>query len=288
MPPRFFSRSSILAALACLGLALPNGRAIASITIQAVDIAAYARAFSGADVQHFTNSVIPTPTPTALNAERDFDSWYGISKNTIEFSENSGQTILSVTIDSHKRDGRSTAGTYAGAGYGGLGEPGLQGLQGLPLKFTTDVDTPYELSGVYEANGDANRVGQFAQLWDVGTNQVLFKSEQISENTPNEAFTLGGGGGDTTNVLTGSLTGDLLAGHTYAWAFYANTAENSRALNSASGNFKLVLGEFTDTGDSGAVPEANSFLIWGLLGLTVAGCGSRRREGESRIAYTGS
>jgi hypothetical protein len=40
--------------------------------------------------------------------------------------------------------------------------------------------------------------------------------------------------------------------------------------------------------NTGAVPEATSFLIWGLLGLTVAGCGSRRRDAERRMAYTGS
>jgi hypothetical protein len=39
---------------------------------------------------------------------------------------------------------------------------------------------------------------------------------------------------------------------------------------------------------TGAVPEATSFLIWGLLGLTVARCGSRRRQAESRMACTGS
>ncbi len=265
--------SRFLAALACVVLALLNGSAIAAITIQSVDIVANTKEYGSGNDQHFSGINIPIPTATSLSSY-----WGGQqSLNTIDFSTNSGQTILSITIDSQVRNTSTYGfvGTFAGAGkfnYVGNGSS----EQGDALRFSTNVNTPYELSGIYSlTSGSSYGARLTAQLYDVTANQVLFYNNQISNSTPNEILKLGETGGDNLNELSGNLTGMLQAGHVYEWAFGASSSNEERpAYSTATGNFKLVLGEVTQA----AVPEAASAVIWLAVGLTATNLGNRRRE----------
>jgi hypothetical protein len=212
-----------------------------------------------------------------LNVNRSEFGWFAESNNTVDFSENNGQTTLLITIDHHEMTGRSAAGIFAGAG---IASNELPNEQGKALRFTTDVDTPYELSGIYGMDGNGP-IRQIAMLVDLDTSEVLFNNDQWSASTTDEAFILGESGGDISNVLSGSLTGQLLAGHTYDWFFSAYVGGfggQSGTIEDATGHFKLVLGEVADPTDPGVVPEATSFLIWGLIGLTFAAGGWKHRN----------
>jgi hypothetical protein len=265
----------LLALLAVTAFAPLTARA--SITINSTEIKAVARAVGSLDIRPFLGTDIPTP-PQVLNAGASagglFWATRAYSQNTIEFSENNGQTTLLITIDRHE-SGDSVAGnTYAGT-FAGIGSDNLN-EQGTALSFTVSTSMSYELSGIYGLTGDQS-IRQVAKLVDVGTSEVLFNNDQKSSNTSNETFTLGESGGDQSNVLSGSLIGQLLAGHTYEWSFGARLDYlNYTTMTSAEGYFKLVLSEATDPG---VVPEAASLLTWCGLALTAYwGKTARRRR----------
>ncbi len=262
-------------AAAYLALALLNGRAIAAITINSVDISAMANVDGVNITEHFTQAVIPIVSD--LSKEQiDVTGNTGrrgtaVSENKIDFSENSGQTILSASILNHSRKGPALAGIYAG--IGGIYVNDNQAERGTPITFTTDIDTHYELSGTYDALGITGMiVGLAASLYDVTTNEQLFFNNQLHHNASNSViFNLGENHGSAVSILSGSLTGSLLAGHTYEWSFNAYLGENNHAPSSATGNLKLVLGL------AAAVPEAASAVIWLVIGLT-ATWNHRRRD----------
>lgn len=275
MAPKFICSQTKTIAITCFALALLNGNANAAITIQSVDIVARAEVFTTQPQKHFQDTNILTPpSASELNIDASHSTapgWYASSRNTIEFSENSGQTTLLVNIDSHEKSGGGvSAGTAAGifAGYSSYG---------APLVFTTDVDTPYSLSGEYAMDGPAT--GIFLGVWlsDVtpGYEGVVFRNEQNSFSAASESFTLGQTGGDYLNILTpsaSSISGTLLANHTYSWSFAAYMPTSS-TTSTADGYIQLVLGEVTP----GVVPEAASAVIWLVMGLT-ATWNHRRRD----------
>ncbi len=114
------------------------------------------------------------------------------------------------------------------------------------IKFTVTQNGTYDLSGYISATNHA-KVTLKVVLWDVtaGT-QELFSNEQVSINTPDEVLTLGETGGDSTNTLSGSLTGSLIAGHSYSF-FYETEIINSNntthlaSSTSATSNITLAL-----------------------------------------------
>jgi hypothetical protein len=249
----------------------------ASITINSNNIGAMAKLpLGGAGYQFYSGTGIPTPTPISLDASHSSGQYLAESHNTIEFAENSGQTTLLITIDHHEVEyGR--AGIAAGF-LGGWGE-GTSALQ-----FTTDADTPYELSGIY---GGSDTIYLTAWLVDVTDSAhpatLFYNMQRLQGGLPITELTLGGTVGDYIPAeLQGSLTGQLLAGHTYEWSFAAVLGIDSGRygmVGEATGNIKLVLGEVTDPGTPGVVPEAASMLTWCGLALTAYwGKTARRRR----------
>jgi hypothetical protein len=95
------------------------------------------------------------------------------------------------------------------------------------LFFTPDENASYEVSGSFAVTDSEGRgVYLRTSLQDItGAPITLFRSEQHSESTLNEVFTVGLTEGDTSNVLEGSATGTLLAGRTYR--FYADATLES-------------------------------------------------------------
>ena len=147
-----------------------------------------------------------------------------------------------------------------------------------PIKFSVDVDSPYALSVFYNLSGP-DRIVFYAQLTDATAgNAVLFRNQQVSYSTPNESFTLGEVAGDTTypieQFLSGSLTGNLLAGHHYKLE-YNFTIGHWGSINAANANgqLRLQIGEI--------VPEPSSLLLMlaGVAGLLLWAAKSNGAKG---------
>ena len=152
------------------------------------------------------------------------------------------------------------------------------------MLFTVDANTTYSLSGKFDVTdvtssspGSVHFVGY---LFDATTSTYLFLSEQSSRETANESYVLGGIGGDWSNDLAGSLTGNLIAGHIYKWhslaSIIAYTVTGDGGA-SAEGDITLKIG----SGGS-AVPEPSSIAMWslGAIGMMFA----RRKRQQKKLA----
>lgn len=138
------------------------------------------------------------------------------------------------------------------------------------IYFNPDENINYTASGSYTAvDPDGTRVLFFSRLFDYTADSYLYRSEQRSESTVNESFTLGLSGGDAFNYSEGALTSTLIAGHDYQFyydAFVINSSLAATAVSAASGSVSL---DFT------AVPEPGTAVLvtMGLVGLV-----ARRRR----------
>lgn len=159
------------------------------------------------------------------------------------------------------------------------------GFQLDPLRFTVgEFDISYSLSGLYSMTGSANRLSAQTILQDTGTGEFLFYELQDSDDKADESFRLGAPKvGGSNNSTSGSLTGTLLAGHSYAfrayWSVLAMPRTDSGAT--ATGCLTLSIGDATGGGQCGlgVVPEPGSLaLVGAALGGVVA---MRRRKPAS-------
>lgn len=141
------------------------------------------------------------------------------------------------------------------------------------IAFVPLTNVDYQLSGFFNISGFSfNGVQLAVELCDntggviCGANPLLFSTNQFSTSTMNESFVLGAHGGDTTDELDGSLTGSLLAFHTYSIHLYAAFGSewgvNSYDYPSATGEVKLAF-----------VPEPGTC---GLVLTGIAGLAARR------------
>lgn len=132
----------------------------------------------------------------------------------------------------------------------------------IPIEFSVNQDTPYSLSGFYNLAGE-NRITLYAQLVDASAgNAVLFRNQQHSTNTPGQAFTLGeiegdGGGFPSTQFLSGSLNGTLLAGHHYKLEYNFLIQRTTTTAGSATASGQLLL----------QIPEPASLTLVAIAGL---------------------
>lgn len=197
----------------------------------------------------------------------------GSSSNTAD-PVNTGGTVAIATLPGYSS---STVSNFSTAGDSAIFSADFihsrQGDQfgiaygfGAAL-FTTDVDVAYSASGAYSSsNGDS---GLVSYLYDNTTSAYVFSSYQESFYGP-AVFILGGTAGNYGNSFTGSLTGNLLAGHTYIWLGAASTGgyPASDLGAEASGNVSLTIG---------TVPEASSAIAWCLVALTAGGWWQKRK-----------
>lgn len=143
------------------------------------------------------------------------------------------------------------------------------------VEFTAEEDLFYTTTGYSDlvnlVGTDINfQVSQVGHNSGGGVDPATFWENKASNATENESFTLGTGtGGDVLNQNFGSLTGQLLAGHTYTFRTYFGIFDPASApyvSASAVGNVTIAFSTIPT-----AVPESNSLalLIFGLLGLCV-------------------
>jgi len=143
------------------------------------------------------------------------------------------------------------------------------------IRFTVTEPTSYDLSGFLTAQSDVGTLNIYsldAQLGIVGAGDPFFRSQQESINVTFEQFTLGETGGNFQNRQAGSLSGVLVPGVTYEFAYSALIRQFS-AVNPASpanggGFMQLSLGGVT-------VPEPGTCYLL-AIGLIV--CATARRR----------
>jgi hypothetical protein len=241
----------------------------ATVVVDHNDSTAMAHDAVGTDADSaFTGTTIPMSTTV------DAVDGSNYSKNTVDFYVIGGQTVFSFAME-HKRNGtlNSIAETHVKNFY-----------------FTTDIDTNYNLSGYYNVT-DAREFGGShlrAALQDVTgccsspyqKPPYIFDSIQLSVSTPSEHLLLGGNGGDYSNFLLGSLTGNLLAGHRYLLIVDGSTiALNSTDPSPDVDSGAIALGNVTlKIGEVQVVAEPATGLLFSILGPVSMYFSARRRS----------
>ena len=109
------------------------------------------------------------------------------------------------------------------------------------LAFTVaNVDMDYDISGMYSQNGGTVIQGKVQLLKD---GAPVFFWEQRSECISNEVFVVGQRGGDATDILIGSPSGTLAAGHSYQLIynfFITNLTTDSGATGAGDFHFTIT------------------------------------------------
>lgn len=241
----------LLPLLAAIGLA----SSAAALTINSATIDSSVTNGSSSAVSSFSGTSIPT---SFLLDATEHNGDY--SRVQIDYSGFGDQVTISYRVEQKRSGG---IGDYA------------QGFVNT-LGFTVATNASYELSGSYAVKDvtTAGRLSFSAYLNDVtAASGFIALSQQSSYNTVDESFTLGANGGDNYNGNIGSLTGSLIAGHSYKFLFSALTQANPDADGGATafGNVMLKIGGGAPVPDSGA-----TFM---LLGASVMGLAALRRRG---------
>jgi hypothetical protein len=145
------------------------------------------------------------------------------------------------------------------------------------IYFSVTVDTIFDLSAHFAATDPTAKFVELSvALTDLTSVTTLFQNVQSSFGVIDEEFTLGESGGNLTNILSGSLTGTLLAGHQFQLEYNNSLyASNAGGPASAEGTFQISFAP----APNGAVPEPGQFFIWGSL-AACSGLGAvlRRRS----------
>jgi hypothetical protein len=175
------------------------------------------------------------------------------STTTSTFATPGDSATLLATFEQQR------GGDYQGYSYGFI-----------TVDFTTSVNATYNASGAYANN--AGFTSMHGYLYDLTANAFLYFSTQSSDVA--DTFILGGMGGSWANVFDGSLSGLLLAGHSYQWKAesytYAMDSADLGATASGSQTLQIV--------GPAAVPELSSVVVWSLLAVTLCSAGWRRRS----------
>jgi hypothetical protein len=137
------------------------------------------------------------------------------------------------------------------------------------LYFTVDARVRYRIEGVMTAvDAEGRQIFQDASLVDLTTGKILFLGRQKSLDTPNESFTLGLAEGDEYGYVSGSLEGNLRAGHHFVLHgrnhISANPVTPSGAT--ASGFQRLTLRPV------GSLPALSPAACLALAGVLLAAC----------------
>ena len=131
--------------------------------------------------------------------------------------------------------------------------------------FTADESINYGISGFYATSGGAPHFTSFATvLYDITANTHLFFDRAESQSVIDESFILGdNNGGTDVNYEWGSTTGELIAGHEYAFYFGQNISDLSETgiVASATGQICLTIGNGSCIAK---VPEPATPYILGL------------------------
>lgn len=254
-----------IAVVLCLGLVAaflaPTG-AGATVMIYGNDVTSFANDGSHTNNVKVSSNSTGVPTNQPVKASDGAAS----SETDIAFSAPDASTTLFSYSLNHQRPG--TAGAVAGSSN--------------DMFFTVDVLSTYTLSGSYTANDPgwtaANPI-PVGIVWltsDLGERSSfgsLNDANHYSQSTPNESFTLGGMGGDSSGYSAGSLTGLLLPSTPYIWLWSASIEANRIGDGgaTATGNITLTI----RASDPKTIPEPGTLV---MFGVGLAGLGMVRRK----------
>jgi hypothetical protein len=134
--------------------------------------------------------------------------------------------------------------------------------------FSVTEDTPYWLAGLFNVD-DPGSTGKYlefgAALKDLTGSSVLYETFQSSFGAPDQTFVLGGATGNVNNIITGSPTGMLLAGHDYSLNYGSSIyAADSGDPASFTGSFEM---RFKSVPEGGSTALLLGTGILGMLGL---------------------
>jgi len=207
------------------------------------------------------------PTSASLLAQKGLSS----SSTEINWSGDAANAIFSFDMI-HSID------NTAGAAFAG-GNDNAHTFSN-DLIFTADVAATYDISGYYSVTNPVDtRILLDVSLKDITTvSTSLFTNISESFSTSNESFTVGASGeGDKFGFLTGSSTGNLIAGHQYelSFGYLLQSRDDSSAETfvkaDAEGNLTLAI---NDPSFIVSAPEPTSL---SLIALGLAGLGFKRR-----------
>ena len=240
-----------------LSLIMVGGLSQASaITITSNSVEVRNRTSEAIVADSFTGTSIPTSV--FLDATSSSGAYW--SRIRVDYTGSGDQVTISNAFN-HKRDG--TYGDFSNS-------------VGNTMCFTVGSNTTYDLSGFYNVNDEsaAGSTFLYSYLWDSTASTYLVHSYQLSLKTINEQFVLrdSGGEGDHINNNSGSLSGHLLAGHSYEFYCDALTHAYPDADSGASakGNITLKIGGGALISDCGATAV--------LMGLALLGLAAARRR----------
>jgi hypothetical protein len=245
-------------------------RAVSVVVLTFMFVLATAEASRAANI-----TLNPHPyTSTANSAAMDGSTYTatGLRPNTTPWVVN--DSIVNGGSSSYTEFNVSNAGFNITFDHTRAATTGAEAGSNSDLYFTVDDDVDFQFSGAYAASdADGGTLRLEARLVDrtiVTALDWLYRSYQVSHSTPNESFILGLQGGDEANVLFGSPTGTLIAGHEYH--FYFTTYINAANITptepaTASGFVNLAF-----------VPEPSTA---SLLALGLVGIAAVRRRGAA-------
>jgi len=196
---------------------------------------------------------IGTSIPRSVSLDATISSdWY--SRASIDYTGSGDDVTFSNILDQRRRSLSAFADGIAS------------------MSFTVAKDSSYKLSGQYEVDdfGQPGYVGFYSVLYDVTERSYLFRNSQVSESTIDESFSIGGVGGDSSNLISGSLTGALIAGHRYSWEWQALTGTSQKRASAsaiATGFFQLDIVEGAPVPDGGSTMTLAGFALLALFAI---------------------
>lgn len=225
-----------------------------AIFLQATVASAYAVTLNGYDVSYLTTLASGGEFPRVRDEEEvypatlpySYDSTAVAGGSSVIAKHELSNTSFTISFD-HARSSEPLS-TASSRGQ---------------VFFSVNQNVDYALAGSYAAaDPDGTWFELSVILYDITLDKPMLYSQQHSNSTPNESFTLGLMEGDQLNELSGSMAGTLIAGHDYSFFYMADIVvfqTEPSAEATASGFASLTL-----------VPEPSRELLLMTTLLTLA------------------
>jgi hypothetical protein len=231
------------------------------VTILSAGFATGATVHNGSGGQdfQFINPAATAFDGTVLSAALDG----GSANNTLSYIDGGNTAVIGATLNDTRT---GTVGALTQTRY-------CDGTTAGGLRFSADVDSTYSFAGAFTGSGGAG--GQFSILirfWDITAGNIqLFFQNSDSVRNPVGNLTVGVFGGDLLGAFSGSIAGNLVAGHEYSVAFAMTnqaiglTGGGPDSGYTANGNFALTV--------TAQIPEPG---MAGIFTLALAAMGFSR------------